>query len=330
MHPTLQNAAGHPRAAVTMPGYHAGRPPRNKGRRYPPDPPTVEEIIAVMRSAGTGSDGIRLRALIVVLWRAGLRISEALALAETDMDARRGAVLIRRGKGDKRREVGMDAWAWEQLEPAAPPHPFPGRLVLLRDPRPHRRTPLGSRVRAPATHSHRRSCRSATPARATPAPARARSRDGARRRPARHHPEATRACPPRGHLDLSPRNRQLRDHRHRPRPTTTHDPGQRRPPHDAVTGTQPSGRWVHQHAARAINPRELRATARPHRRSPNAGLTIELGSRWLAYAVRRTCTPLLRPRAPRRGYMLVGPEIHRALPCRTGRARPARSLCCLM
>lgn len=60
---------------------------------------------------------MRLRALIVVLWRAGLRIGEALALAETDLDARRGAVLVRHGKGDKRREVGMDIWAWEQLEP---------------------------------------------------------------------------------------------------------------------------------------------------------------------------------------------------------------------
>ena len=59
---------------------------------------------------------MRLRALIVVLWRAGLRIGEALALAETDLDARRGAVLVRRGKGDKRREVGMDRWAWEHLE----------------------------------------------------------------------------------------------------------------------------------------------------------------------------------------------------------------------
>jgi len=92
MHPTLLDAAGHHRAAVTLPGYHAGRTPRNKGRRYPADPPTVEEIIAVMRTAGAGSDGARLRALIVVLWRAGLRISEALALTETDMDARRGAV----------------------------------------------------------------------------------------------------------------------------------------------------------------------------------------------------------------------------------------------
>jgi hypothetical protein len=57
----------------TMPGFHEGRAPRNKGRRYPGDPPTVEEIIAVMRAAGTGADGARLRALIVILWRAGLR-----------------------------------------------------------------------------------------------------------------------------------------------------------------------------------------------------------------------------------------------------------------
>jgi site-specific recombinase XerD len=37
--------------------------------------------------------------LIVVLWRAGLRISEALALAESDLDAVQGSVLIRHGKG---------------------------------------------------------------------------------------------------------------------------------------------------------------------------------------------------------------------------------------
>ena len=54
--------------------------------------------------------------LIVVLWRAGLRIHEALALTEADLDAHRGSVLVRRGKGDRRREVGMDDWAWEQLQ----------------------------------------------------------------------------------------------------------------------------------------------------------------------------------------------------------------------
>jgi site-specific recombinase XerD len=77
----------------------------------------VEEIVAVMRAAGDDPDGLRLRGLVVMLWRAGLRISEALSLNETDLDPDRGAVLIRHGKGDKRREVGMDRWAWAQLEP---------------------------------------------------------------------------------------------------------------------------------------------------------------------------------------------------------------------
>jgi hypothetical protein len=34
------DSAGRRRSPATMPGYHAGRPPRNKGRRYPADPPT--------------------------------------------------------------------------------------------------------------------------------------------------------------------------------------------------------------------------------------------------------------------------------------------------
>jgi integrase len=89
----------------------------NKGRQYPADPPAVEEIIAVMRSAGESPEGLRVRALIVILWRAGLRITEAPALAESDLDRTTGAVLVRRGKGGKRREVGMDRWGWQQLDP---------------------------------------------------------------------------------------------------------------------------------------------------------------------------------------------------------------------
>jgi site-specific recombinase XerD len=114
---TLVDSAGRRRSSATLPGYHHGRPPRNKGLRYPADPPTVEEIIAVMRAAGDDQEAVRLRGLIVVLWRAGLRISEGLALAESDLDSGRGAVLVRHGKGGKRREVGMDRWAWEQLDP---------------------------------------------------------------------------------------------------------------------------------------------------------------------------------------------------------------------
>src|SRR5689334_11147026 len=111
------DCAGRRRSPATLPGYHAGRPPRNKGRRYPPDPPTVEEIIAVMRTAGAGPDGVRLRALIVVLWQAGLRIGEALALSETDLDARRGAVLIRHGERRQASGGGNGQLAWQRLEP---------------------------------------------------------------------------------------------------------------------------------------------------------------------------------------------------------------------
>jgi integrase len=115
--PPLLNAAGRRRSPATLPGYLAGRPPRNKGLRYPPAPPTVEEIVAVMRQAGDGLHGTRLRALIVLLWRTGLRINEALAVTEHDLDARLGAILVRHGNGGRRREVGMDPWGWEQLRP---------------------------------------------------------------------------------------------------------------------------------------------------------------------------------------------------------------------
>jgi integrase len=67
--------------------------------------------------AGRTPDGLRLRGLFVVPWRAGLRISEALALAESDLDPARGAILVRRGKGGKPRQVGMDQWASVQMQP---------------------------------------------------------------------------------------------------------------------------------------------------------------------------------------------------------------------
>jgi site-specific recombinase XerD len=115
--PSLLDAAGRRRSPATLPGYHAGRPPRNKGVCYPGDPPTVDEIVAVMRRTADDRHGWRLRAMIVVLWRAGLRVHEALALAEHDLDQRRGSILVRYGKGGRRRGVGMDERGWEQLQP---------------------------------------------------------------------------------------------------------------------------------------------------------------------------------------------------------------------
>jgi integrase len=73
----LLDCAGGRRSPATLGSFHQGLAPRNKCLRYPPDPPTVEEIVAVMRAASATPEGVRLRRIIVVLWRDGLRISEA-------------------------------------------------------------------------------------------------------------------------------------------------------------------------------------------------------------------------------------------------------------
>ena len=191
MHPILLDAAGHQRQPFSLPGYHAGRPPRNKGRRYPADPPAIEEIIAVMRTAGAGPDGVRLRALIVVLWRAGLRIGEALALAEPDLDARRGAVLVRHGKGGASRggdgRLGVGAAApWQQLRVRLPVGPL---FCVIHGPTAGRTWEAAQRA---ADWAGRRGSGSAPAVRAASAPARARDRDGARGRPAGRHPAPAR------------------------------------------------------------------------------------------------------------------------------------------
>jgi hypothetical protein len=117
--PRLVDVTGRMRSPAATPGHWAGCAPPNKGQRYPADPPTVEEIILVMRQAGPGPYADRTRALIAILWRAGLRISEALALTETDLDSKTGSVLVRVGKGGKRTTVGMDDWAGT-TSPAGP------------------------------------------------------------------------------------------------------------------------------------------------------------------------------------------------------------------
>jgi hypothetical protein len=49
------DACGRRRSPATLSSFHQGRAPRNKGQRYPADPPTVEEIIAVMHAAGAAT-----------------------------------------------------------------------------------------------------------------------------------------------------------------------------------------------------------------------------------------------------------------------------------
>jgi integrase len=190
----LLDSAGRRRSPATLPEFHTGRAPRNKGMRYPADPPTIEEIVAVTRRVGDAVHGRRLRGLIVVRWRAGLRIHEALALAEADLDRRRGSLLVRRGKGGRRRQLGMDDWAWEQLAPWLDGRvELPGRTAVLRCQRSDPRTALGGRCGSDGVAPCGAAGRCAAAIYAAPAASRACGRDGARGRAADRHPTPARA-----------------------------------------------------------------------------------------------------------------------------------------
>lgn len=73
---------------------------------------TAEEVEALMRACSKRAPtGRRNRALIAVLWRCGLRISEALALGVKDVNLTEGTLVVQNGKGGKRRVVGIDLGA---------------------------------------------------------------------------------------------------------------------------------------------------------------------------------------------------------------------------
>ncbi len=91
--------------------------PANKGLKLPAEPLTPDEVKALIRCCSTrATTGVRNRALIVVLYRAGLRVSEALAILPKDLDGQAGTIRVLHGKGDKSRVVGLDAGAWAVLQ----------------------------------------------------------------------------------------------------------------------------------------------------------------------------------------------------------------------
>jgi integrase/recombinase XerD len=73
-----------------------------KGRTFPPDPLTPGEVTAILAQCSLRAPtGIRNRALLVLLYRSGMRISEALALKPANVSLERHTCRVLHGKGDK-------------------------------------------------------------------------------------------------------------------------------------------------------------------------------------------------------------------------------------
>ncbi len=146
--PSLSHPSRVPRLRVLLP------PPREcqqngtqalrltvtkRKRRLPPEVLTDDEVRALMGACGRYAPiGLRDRALIALLYRAGLRINEALSLYPKDLDLEGGSVRVLYGKGGRSRTVGLDPGAaaiierWLHarsrihLDPSGRPHVSPG------------------------------------------------------------------------------------------------------------------------------------------------------------------------------------------------------------
>ena len=87
-----------------------------KGKR-PAEVLTEAEVRSLLAACSRRAPtGIRDRALLTVLYRAGLRIEEALDLKPADVDPDRGTVRILHGKGDHNRTVAIDDGAVAVLQ----------------------------------------------------------------------------------------------------------------------------------------------------------------------------------------------------------------------
>lgn len=140
--------------------------------RRPVEILTPAEIRKLLLAVGRGVSGVRNRAAIVVLWRAGLRVGELVALRPADLNLREGTIRVLRGKGARARTVVIDpegcAWIERWLEVRAREYPAGGWLFPTRHgsqmktsyfrqllPRLARRAGIGKRVHCHALrHTH--------------------------------------------------------------------------------------------------------------------------------------------------------------------------------
>ena len=112
---------------------NTGRRHSQLGKHYPAEVLTEDEMRQLIKAAcptkrrveKRPSTGLRNQALVALLYRCGLRIGEALAVREKDLDREAGSVNVLHGKGDKQRFAGgldpgalavLDLWLGRRRE----------------------------------------------------------------------------------------------------------------------------------------------------------------------------------------------------------------------
>lgn len=78
----------------------------------------TEKVINAAQTEAAKIQGLRDRAVVVLLLNSGLRISELcdLSINDVELSDRKGKLIVRQGKGSKKREVPLNALAREALK----------------------------------------------------------------------------------------------------------------------------------------------------------------------------------------------------------------------
>jgi integrase/recombinase XerD len=90
---------------------------RKRTRRFPAEPLTLADVEALRAACSRRApSGIRNRALLAMLFRSGLRISEALALFPKDLDPAGHSIRVLHGKGNKARTAPLPSDAADAVD----------------------------------------------------------------------------------------------------------------------------------------------------------------------------------------------------------------------
>ena len=79
-----------------------------KGRKFHGEVYTKDEVMSLVDACNEGVSGLRNKVLLIVLYRTGLRISEALSIRSSDYNSQEATIRVI-GKGNKMRVVALDS-----------------------------------------------------------------------------------------------------------------------------------------------------------------------------------------------------------------------------
>jgi hypothetical protein len=101
---------------ITKPGYRKGIAPPNKGRKLPAEILTVGEVERLMDAIPKGKVGVRNRAMVALMVRAGIKIGQVVAMERYHYEPETYTVIAPAGKLGEDRRVPIDSVTLELLD----------------------------------------------------------------------------------------------------------------------------------------------------------------------------------------------------------------------